>query len=231
MHIPLSNRLKACCSFVKPGDRVADIGCDHGYLGIYLLNENIAASVIAADINEGPLQSAVKNAAKFGVREKITFHLSNGVQNIPKDFDTLVCAGMGGDTMISIIEAAPWLWDQKYRMILQCQSRRPELRKYLYHQGFTITRETLAKDGHFIYPVMEVVYAPSPALTPGQYHITPVLLNSGSKLLPSFYEMVVMGLTNALDGSSRAGGEKYEYYKTVLQELKKMEETVYGNSC
>ena len=101
MRIPLSDRLQACCSFVHPGDRVADIGCDHGYLGIYLLKNGIAQSVIAADIREGPLQSAVKNSEKFGVRGKMTFYLSDGVQNIPREFDTLVCAGMGGDTMVS----------------------------------------------------------------------------------------------------------------------------------
>ena len=231
MHIPLSNRLKACCSMVLPGDRIADIGCDHGYLGIHLLKENIASSVIAADINEGPLQSAMRNAEKFGCKERISFHLSNGVERIPRDFDTLVCAGMGGDTMISILEAAPWLKDSKYRLILQCQSRRPELRKYLYEQGFCIRRETLAKDSHFIYPVMEVIYAPSPALLPAQYHITPALLESGSKLLPDFYQMVVTGLAGTVEGLSRTGGEKYEYYKTVLQGLREMEAKIYGNGC
>ena len=62
MNIPLSNRLKTCCSMVSKGERVADVGCDHGYLGIHLLRENIASSIIAADINEGPLQSAQRNA-------------------------------------------------------------------------------------------------------------------------------------------------------------------------
>ena len=231
MHTPLSNRLKACCSMIATGDRVADIGCDHGYLGIHLLRENIAASVIAADINDGPLQSALRNAGKFGVKDRMTFFLSDGVKSIPRDFDTMVCAGMGADTMISILEAAPWLKDSKYRLILQCQSRRPELRKYLYEQGFCIQRETLAKDGHFIYPVMEVIYAPSPALTPAQYHISPVLLNSGSDLLPAFCQMVIGGVTNSVEGLSRTGGEKYEYYKSVLQELKKMEVQINGNGC
>lgn len=216
---------------VSQGDRVADIGCDHGYLGIHLLKEKIAASVIAADINEGPLQSAMRNADKFGVKDRITFHLSDGVKSIPREFDTLVCAGMGGDTMISILDAAPWLKSSKYRLILQCQSRRPELRKYLYEQGFRITKETLAKDSHFIYPVTEVIYAPSPALTPAQYHITPALLESGNTLLPAFYDMVVTGLSNAVDGLSKTGGEKYVHYKAVLQELKEMEAMIHGNSC
>ena len=154
MKIPLTSRLLACCSFIAPGDRVADIGCDHGYLGIYLLKKGIASTVIASDIREGPLQSAIRNSEKYGVQDKISFYLSDGVKSIPQDFDTLVCAGMGADTMISILQAAPWLKDGKYRLILQCQSRRPELRKYLYENGFSIRSETLAEDGKFIYPVI-----------------------------------------------------------------------------
>ena len=119
MKIPLSDRLAVCCQFINPGDRVADIGCDHGYLGIYLLKNGIAQSVIASDIREGPLQSAVRNSEKFGVRDKMQFYLSDGVKNIPRDFDTLVCAGMGGDTMVSILSAATWLQSEQYRLIMQ----------------------------------------------------------------------------------------------------------------
>lgn len=229
MHIPLSNRLKACCSMVSPGARVADIGCDHGYLGIQLLKNNIAKSVIAADINEGPLQSAMRNAEKFGIADRIAFFLSDGVKSIPRDFDTMVCAGMGADTMISIFDAAPWLKDPKYQLILQCQSRRPELRRYLYEQGYCIKRETLAQDGHFIYPVMEVAFQPSAPLTPAEYHITPALLESGSALLPAFMEMVIAGLSNTVNGLSRSGGDKYEYFNDILMHLKKTEAEMHDN--
>lgn len=230
MHLPpLSSRLAACCEFVKPGARVADIGCDHGYLGIHLLRNGIAHSVYAADVNEGPLQSAVANARKFGVENKMTFYLSDGVQNVPRDFDTLVCAGMGADTMISILEAAPWLRSDKYRLILQCQSRRPELRKYLYANGFSILSESLAKDGKFIYPVMEVIYRPVPALTEGGYHLSPALLAGKSPLLPEFYDRVVDGLKTTVIGLSRSGGKKFDHYQAVLTELLELEEFIHGN--
>lgn len=226
---PLSNRLQSCCRFVNPGDRVADIGCDHGYLGIHLLVSGIASSVIAADINEGPLSSAVKNAATYGVSDRIAFYLSDGVKNVPRDFDALVCAGMGADTMISILNAAPWLKSGTYRLILQCQSKRPELRKYLYAQGFSIVRETLAEDGKFIYPIMEAIYAPAAPLSPAGYHITPALLNSGSPLLPAFYNRVKEGIQITAEGLSRSGGEKYAYYRALLEELSNMEDLIYGN--
>ena len=219
MKLPISQRLLACCNFVNPGDRIADVGCDHGYLSIHLLTGGIASSAIASDINELPLQSAIRNAEKFGVRDKIRFFLSDGVRNIPPDFDTLICAGMGADTMISILEAAPWLKSGGYRLILQCQSKRPELRKYLYANGWRIPRETLVKEGKFYYPITEAVYEPGHSLTPGGYHITPALLESGSPLLPEFARRVIHGLETSVAGLARTGGEKYEEYTQILAEL------------
>ena len=129
MNLPLSPRLLACAGFVAKGDRVAEVGCDHGYLSIYLLKNGIASFAIASDINRGPLQAAMQNAQKYGVADKMSFHLSDGVQKIPRDFDTLVCAGMGAATMISILEAAPWLKESQYRLILQCQIKTHLLRR------------------------------------------------------------------------------------------------------
>ena len=129
MKAPISTRLLACCDYIAPGDRVADVGCDHGYLGIHLLLTGLASRVIAADIRPGPLECAVKNGKKYGVSERMIFCLSDGVQSIPRDFDTLVCAGMGADVMVSILEKAPWLRSTGYRLVLQCQSKTPTLRK------------------------------------------------------------------------------------------------------
>ena len=223
MKIPISDRLLSCCRFVNPGDRVADIGCDHGYLGIYLLKNNIAKSVIAADINEGPLNAAVFNSEKYGVRDRIQFFLSDGVKNIPREFDTLVCAGMGGDTMISILEAAPWLKGGSYRLILQCQSKRPELRKYLSQTGWFIREESVLKDGKFLYTVMEVIWLPGLELTPGGCHFSPALLKNPGKDVPAFYRWVVGGLKMIVDNQ----GEKADPFKVeALQELTDLPEAL-----
>lgn len=231
MKIPLSNRLLTCCGFVKQGDRVADIGCDHGYLGIHLLKQGVARSVIAADVNEQPLQSAKGNADKFGVSNQMTFHLSDGVQNIPRDFDCMVCAGMGADTMISILEAAPWLKQDSYRLILQCQSKRPELRKWLHGAGFRINRETLAKDGKFVYTVMEVVYGAGDTPTPGQLFISPQLLADKHPLLSEYYERVKQGVQLVFYGTLPFDDPKMVFFRQVLEELTQMEEQIYGNNC
>lgn len=195
MKLPISDRLLACAQYVKRGSRVADIGCDHGYLSIHLLTNGIAASCIASDVKEGPLQSAQRNARKFGVAGKIEFCLSDGVRDIPKDFDCMVCAGMGGDTMIHILEDAPWLKDERYTLILQCQSKTPMLRRYLSEKGWLISEEAVLRDGRFLYTVMKVLYRPtSEMLTVGQFYFSPALLKNPSKDVPAYYKWVIDGL-------------------------------------
>ena len=229
MKLPLSSRLLACCDYVNKGDRVADVGCDHGYLSIHLLTQGIAKSCIASDVAEGPLQSAMRNAHKFGVKNKIEFYLSDGVQNIPRDFDCLVCAGMGADTMMSIIAAAPWLKDSKYRLILQCQSKRPELRQWLCDEGFRINRETLAKDGKFVYTIMEVDYAPGHPITPAETYITKQLLADNHPLLPEYFERVKSGVELTISGLERSADDRLPIYRNILADLMDMEEQIYGN--
>ena len=199
MKLPLSDRLAACCRFVHSGDRVADVGCDHGYLSIHLLQTGIASHVYAADVRQGPLSSAKRNAASYGVTEHIDFFLSDGVQSLPRDFDTLVCAGMGADTMVSILAAAPWLKSSRYRMILQCQSKTPSLRRYLSETGWAISRETVLRDGRFLYTVMEVLWNPeTPKLTVGEWYFSHALCDCMAPETHEYYRWVVDGLKLAV---------------------------------
>ena len=229
MKIPMSNRLLACCGFVNKGDRVADIGCDHGYLGIYLLTNGIAGSTIESDVAQQPLESAKRNARKFHVDSAMTFCLSDGAKDIPRDFDAMVCAGMGADTIMSILHHAPWLKSPRYRLILQCQSKRPELRQWLYDAGYRINRETLAKDGKFVYSVMEVVYDPGKGISPAETYISPALLEDNHPLLPEYYERVRHGVRLTVEGMRRSDDDQLHVYETILKDLEELEERIYGN--
>lgn len=219
MKLPLSDRLLACCGFVHSGDRVADIGCDHGYLGIHLLQSGVASHVYAADVREGPLSSAKRNAELYGMTGKMDFFLSDGVQGIPRDFDTLVCAGMGADTMISILSVASWLQSRKYRLILQCQSKTPSLRRYLSETGWHISEESVLRDGRFLYTVMEVLWQPdAPKLTVGQWYFPPALLQHPSPQTAEYYRWVIDGLRIAAE--HRPDGEN----RQALTELEPLQE-------
>lgn len=229
MKIPISNRLLACCGYINRGDRVADVGTDHGYLGIYLLTEGIAGSVIASDIAQQPLEASRRNARKFHVQNAMEFYLSDGAKDIPRDFDCIVCAGMGADTIMSILAGSPWLRDSRYRLILQCQSKRPELRQWLYDAGYRIRRETLAQDGKFIYTVMEVGYAPGEGITPAETYISAQLLEDHHPLLPAYYERVMHGVKLTVEGMRHSGSDQLPIYEAVLSDLEALEAQIYGN--
>ena len=220
MEISLSPRLLLCSTFVKPGDKVADVGCDHGCLGIYLLKKNIASYVFAADINPGPLNSAVRNAEKYEVADRISFHLSAGVQNVPQDFDTLICAGMGADTMISILEEAPWLRNERFRLILQCQSKTPLLRSYLWTNGWDIRQEKAVKDGRFIYTVMEVVRGEFTPSNLGEAYLSPALRNDKSEEAREYLKRTVRMLRLSVDGKgANADTNETEALKILEEQL------------
>lgn len=218
MKLPISSRLLACAAFVEPGDAVADVGCDHGYLSIHLLKNNIASFCIASDIHPQPLLSASRNAEKYGVRDRMQLCVSDGVRNIPRTFNVMICAGMGGDTMIHILADAPWLMNSQYRLILQCQSKTQVLREYLSENGWFIRQETVLRDGRFLYPVMEVLWNPTqPRLSPGGTYLSPALLESHSPVLPDYYQYIKEGLRISL--AYQPNDKKQQAW----QELQKME--------
>ena len=209
MKVPISNRLLLCAALVPPGSRVADIGTDHGYLAVHLLREGVCPFVTAADLREQPLQKARENAARFGVADRMQFLLSDGLQSIPLDAaGTIVMAGMGGDLMVRILEAAPWVCDARYTLILQPQSAGQALRQYLAGHGFLIEREALAQDGHFLYTVLRA---------------TPQLLAEGGPLLGAYLARIEAALAGTVRGLQKASEpEKLRYYQTALAEIQEM---------
>lgn len=216
MKIPLCPRLQVCCNFVSVGDRVADIGTDHGYLGIWLLKNNIASSVIAADIVPGPLQAAKRNAIKYNCADKMEFFLSDGAASIPQDFTCMVCAGMGADTIISILENAPWLKNGHYKLILQCQSKTHLLRRYLSQNGWRIKNEQLVRDGRFLYTVMEVVLESVSLLTSGQCFLSPALRSTNAPELPEYFYRTLKNLHLSVDNK---GDKEDPFLSEALTEL------------
>ena len=218
--IPITKRLLACADLIPPGARVADIGCDHGYLGIYLLHEKRAVSVIASDLREKPLESAKQNARQFGITN-MDFVCADGLTGIdPDSVDTIVCAGMGGDLIRMVLEASPWALHGRHTLILQPQSSQYELRLWLAENGFTIDRETPVADCGHLYSVMRLRYIGKPVvLTPVEAYISREILESGSEDLPAFLNDTVRRLEQATENMKNAKQppERLQFFETALE--------------
>ena len=155
----LDARLSCCASFVRSGSLLADIGTDHAYLPIWLVQNKSCRSAIAADLRQGPLDSAQKNILSAGLQQYITTRLSDGLTKIlPHEADDIVIAGMGGHLIASILEAAPWVKDPQKRLILQPMSDAPVVRRWLCENGFDILEERAVHCGKHLYGVMHVAY-------------------------------------------------------------------------
>lgn len=227
----LTNRLLACASLVRPGNVAADVGTDHGYLPIYLLEQGICPWVIAADIREMPLEAAKRSVRKAGITEGVSFFLSDGLEKLPvAELQTIICAGMGGDCIIGILDRARAAWEPGYQFILQPQSSVSDLRCWLSEQGFEILRERLARDGKFIYTVMEVVYGGNMELTPGEQFLPINRFDREEPLLMDYYHRVLDSLHMTVRGLAQAKQAPVEqklYYETALEQVRKMGEN-YG---
>ena len=149
------------------------------------------------------------------------FFLSDGLKAVPHEFDTMVCAGMGAETMISILEAAPWLRRENCRLILQCQIKTNLLRRYLSEHGFRILEEQVLRDGRFLYTVMETEWNPhGVSLTPGQWYIPPVMLEAPDPDFPEYFFWIQGGLHKIVMSRGEAAPQ---WMRTADRELAAME--------
>lgn len=153
----LSHRLKTIASFVPEGSNVADIGTDHGYIPIYLVQNHIADHAIAMDVRKGPLERAESHIKDYGLEKQIEVRLSDGLGKLlPGEADTVVIAGMGGGLLIHILEEGRHVWDTVEHFILSPQSDIGDVRRYLAENGFCIRKESMLTDEGKYYTVMDV---------------------------------------------------------------------------
>lgn len=155
----LSARLEQIRRMVRPGCGLIDVGTDHGYLPLRLAVEGYPGKLFASDLREGPLSSAKNNAKQAGREDRICFLLSDGLDACPPDeVDTIVIAGMGGDTICGILDRAEWCMDMRYRLILQPMSKAEILRYWLCNNGFRIEQEAPVDEDGTIYQIFSAVF-------------------------------------------------------------------------
>jgi tRNA (adenine22-N1)-methyltransferase len=154
----LSKRLQAVADLVTPGNKVADVGCDHAYISIYLAESRIAPYVIAMDVNQGPIDKAKENIAKYGFLDRIETRKSDGLEKLnPDEADTILIAGMGGALAAAILTKKPEVFSTVKELVLQPQSEIYKVREMLTQQDFLIVDENMVKEDGKYYVMMKAV--------------------------------------------------------------------------
>ena len=140
----LDARLGAAFAYVRPGHTAADIGCDHGKLSAALAGSGRCPLVLACDLRPDPLQKARLACAQYG--DAVQFRLGSGLSVLqPGEADDIIIAGMGAETIIEILAAAPWVFDARYNLVLVPATKHSVLRRWLVQNGFALRDETLCE--------------------------------------------------------------------------------------
>ena len=228
--LELQPRLQAIADMVPAGAVVADIGSDHAYLPVYLLQSGRIQKAIAGDINALPLQHGAQTAEEYGVTQQMEFRLCNGLADFSAgEADCIVIAGMGGENIASIMESAAWLKDENPpRLLLQPMSKPEFLRRWLCENGYCFLREKLIWDKGVLYAIMEVTAGKGQSLSPLQYYTGLLqedpLWGDYLRYWIDKFSRTAAGLRQAVSEESVRKAQEWEM---LIEELKKLEgETV-----
>lgn len=185
----LSKRLQAVADLVSNGVTVADVGTDHGYIPIYLVESGKSKCAIAMDINRGPLDRAEAHIRMHGLGEQIKTRLSDGVKKLQiGECDCVIVAGMGGALVIKIMEDGEEIFRNLTEFILQPQSEIAKVRQYLCEHNYRIIAEDMVlEDGKF-YPMMKVVNGSAEEYSTLELRYGKLLLREKHPVLKLFLE-------------------------------------------
>lgn len=224
----MSNRLDCIYNLIPKDSRgVADIGTDHGIIPIRLIQEGYTRNVVASDLREGPLSKAIHAAEELDISDRISFVLTNGLHGIEKyDIDTIVIAGMGGETITAILDEDYWCCAPRYTLILQPMTQSQILRFWLINNDFRIRREFLIKDENKIYNVILVEYGESLSYSDAELFTGKYEQIKENILFPEYMDQMIHKFEVRVKGqslSSNDTGDK-NLNRTILNQLYDMKE-------
>lgn len=224
----LSKRLQAVANLVSDNLSVADIGTDHGYIPIYLIESGKSSRVIAMDINEGPLLCAEKHIMEHGLVDRVQIRLSDGVRALePKECDSVIIAGMGGNLVIKIIEEGTEIFRDLTEFILQPQSEISKVRQYLWEHGYRIVKEDIVLEEGKFYPMMKVMKGSVTEYNKMELHYGRLLLEEKHPILKVFLEKEVKTKEKILASLEHKTGAHIEVRKKeLLEELSEAKEAL-----
>ncbi len=228
----LDARLSAVASLVRNGSRVADIGTDHGYLLVYLIENGICPCGIAADINKGPLENARKTVVEAGICDKVELILSDGLKNITENScDDIVIAGMGGNLITDILSACPWIYNENLHIVAQPMSHGEVLREFYINNGFKIVEEKTATDGKRLYCVISAVYTGEKSQHDISYIYLGELTNNKDEITKKYIEKILLALEKKYNALMKADKVDENNLGQIISAIKnKITEVYDGNS-
>ncbi|SMC94203.1 tRNA (adenine(22)-N(1))-methyltransferase [Sporomusa malonica] len=220
----LGQRLKAIADMVPSGSTPADIGTDHAYLPIYLVQQNIVPCAIAGDVHQGPYLSAQNAVASVHLEHHIFVRLGNGLEVVkPGEADVVVIAGMGGATIIDILRSCPEVTRTLKRLILQPMIAASLVRNWLHTHSWQIVEEQLVEEDGKLYQIIAAEPGESPAFETVLNEIGPLLWQTKHPLLQLHINELIKhlrGVLSAMQGSPDAvHSDKYREYASRLKEL------------
>lgn len=227
----LSDRLFAIGNFVPKNSIVADIGTDHGYVPVYLVENNISKKVIGSDISKGSLDKIIEYIKTLNLEDKIDARLGDGLEVIkPFEIDTVIIAGMGGLLIRDILEKDKEITDSIVNFILQPMVAAKELRQYLVENNFEIVKEELVKEDNKYYEIIFAKRGKSYIEKEIYYEISPLLIKEKHPLLKEFVQFRLRELEKIVeeikDVNTEKSKERYlevtgkiKDYKEVLEEI------------
>ena len=217
--LQISLRLKAVAALVSPGLVLADVGCDHGYIPIYLIQKGQIPRAIAMDINQGPLLRAREHIREWGLEAYIETRLSDGLKALePGEAQCLVIAGMGGPLMERILtQGAPVLKDMK-ELTLQPQSEIGHFRQFLAENGYRIIEEDMVEEEKKYYPMMKAVQGSMNYTKKAEYLYGKKLLEKRHPVLREFLEKEDRASRELLKKLTKVETSSAEKRKEELQE-------------
>ena len=189
--IKLSPRLQIIYDMVPKCTTVADVGCDHGYLTIALLQNGIASKAIALDVNKGPLDTARANIIQAALVDRVQLRLSDGLDKLAESEADVVCiCGMGGALITRILDKGLKVAKTAKTLILEPQSEYDKLRGFLADNHFSFIDEELCIEEGKIYPIIKVGYEPdsSTSLNADELEYGPIIIKKRPPLFEKLLE-------------------------------------------
>lgn len=215
----LSKRLQAVADLVSDDLTVADVGTDHGYIPIYLIESGKCKYAFAMDVNQGPLLRAKEHIAEHGLEERIETRLSDGVKHLNVgECDVVVIAGMGGALTIKIMEEGKQIFKNLTEFILQPQSELHKFRAYLLEQGYSIVAEDMVQEDGKFYPMMKVINGASDAYHAIELRYGKCLLSKKHPVLKTFLEKEKRTKNMILQNLQKEDGLHIEVRRKEIEE-------------